>query len=65
MKEILTDTDLEDQFMVTKGDISGQGINYEVGINIYIVHKRGKWQGPTISIGGNLLNTHNLFEKII
>ena len=34
-KEILTDTDFEDQFMVTEGDISGQGINYEVGINVY------------------------------
>lgn len=32
MKEILSDTDLEDQFMVTKGDISGQGINQRLGL---------------------------------
>ena len=34
-------TDIENKYMVTKGEMSGGGINYEFRINIYkVIYKR-------------------------
>ena len=40
--------DLENKFMVSKGERWEAGVDYEVGINIYTLFKIDNQQGPAV-----------------